>query len=68
VVLSRVLPDVVHVDRRAVEMHGGRTHVRVLGEDGRERLAPVVLGESNDESYVVREGVEPGARVILASD
>ena len=58
--LRSVLEDVVFVDRRAVEWRRGRPFVRVLGGDGSVELSPVVLGESNESSCVIVEGVEPG--------
>lgn len=65
--MTRTIPDVVCVDKRAVVRRGGRTFVRAV--DGRGvRLVPVALGESNDDACVVRSGLEPGARVAFSDD
>jgi HlyD family secretion protein len=39
--------------------------VFTVGADGRARLAPLEIGEMNDEMAVVRRGLRPGMRVIL---
>ncbi|MHC4506035.1 MAG: efflux RND transporter periplasmic adaptor subunit [Planctomycetota bacterium] len=66
VVLSRTLPEALQVDRRAILRRGGKPFVRVIREGGRVELVPVVLGDANETSYVVKRGPEPGTPVAYA--
>ena len=66
VVLSRTLPDAVQVDRRAILRRGGKSFVRVVRDDGRVELVPVVLGDANETSYVVKRGPKAGTPVAYA--
>jgi len=66
VVLSRTLPDAVQVDRRAILRRGGKSFVRAIRDDGRVELVPVVLGDANETSYVVKRGPEPDTPVAYA--
>jgi len=66
--MEHVIPDAIHVDRRAVLRRGGRSYARVVAAEETVRLVPVVLGESNEKAFVVRSGLEPGTRVAFAND
>ena len=66
--MEHVIPDATYVDRRAVLRRGGRSYARLITEDGAVRLVPVVLGESNEDAFVVKSGLEPGTRVAFADD
>ena len=65
VLLRRVLPDAVQVDRRAILRRGGKPFARVVRDDGRVELVPVALGDANETAYVVKRGLEPGTRVAF---
>lgn len=53
------------IPERAVELLQGQSLVRVIDDQGRVAVRRVGLGRLVDHEYIVNEGLDPGARVIV---
>jgi membrane fusion protein (multidrug efflux system) len=53
------------IPQRAVQELQGQHQVWVVGDDGAVELRNVVMGRRVDQMWVVREGLEPGERVVV---
>jgi membrane fusion protein (multidrug efflux system) len=65
----RAATEVVHnallVPQRAVNDLQGKSLVRVVGDDNKVSLKTVTLGGRSGNRWIVRQGLDPGARVIV---
>lgn len=59
------LEDALLLPRRAVAWGPGGPCCRVAGRGASSREVPVVLGAANDTDVQVRDGLQPGARVVV---
>jgi membrane fusion protein (multidrug efflux system) len=53
------------IPQRAVQELQGQHQVWVVGDDGTVELRNVMMGRRVDRMWVVREGLEPGERVVV---
>jgi membrane fusion protein (multidrug efflux system) len=65
----RAATEVVHnallVPQRAVNDVQGKSQVRVVGADNKVSLKTVTLGGRAGNRWIIRDGLDPGARVIV---
>lgn len=59
------LEGVVSVPLGAIQRSSRGTFVHALDADNRTKAQLVTLGPSNDQRVVIRDGLEPGARVVI---
>jgi RND family efflux transporter MFP subunit len=64
---TTVQRDALLVPQRAVTELQGQAQVRVVGPDDKVQLKTVTLGPQAGGRWIVKRGLEPGARVILDS-
>ena len=65
-ILVEKLSDVVQVPVQAVFEHGGR-HYCVLPDGKGWRSREVQIGSTNDKFVVIRDGLQPGEKVVLGA-
>jgi membrane fusion protein (multidrug efflux system) len=64
---TRVLQGALLVPARAVNDLQGGAFVRLAADDGKVHIRRVTLGPRSDNRWIVQNGLEPGARVIVDS-
>lgn len=58
--------DAIAVPQQAIQRtNDGKSEVWVVGEDGKVMLQPVEVGPVVDNQWVIRDGLKPGARVVV---
>jgi membrane fusion protein, multidrug efflux system len=62
---TQVVRNALLVPQRAVSELQGQTQVRIVGPDDKVKLTTVVLGGRSGSRWIVTQGLEPGARVIV---
>jgi RND family efflux transporter MFP subunit len=62
---TQVVHDALLVPQRAVNDLQGKSQVRVVGPDNKVTLKTVTLGGRAGNRWIVRQGLAPGARVIV---
>jgi membrane fusion protein (multidrug efflux system) len=62
---TAVVRDALLVPQRAVTELQGLSQLRVVGPDNKVQVKTVVLREATGDRWIVKSGLEPGARVIV---
>jgi multidrug efflux system membrane fusion protein len=60
------IPGAVLVPAAATQLSGNGEFVYVVKDDGTAEMRPVVLGQRQDDLVVLKEGVKPGEKVVVA--
>jgi len=64
-VMAGTLPDGVLIPQRAVKVTQQGSSVLVVGEKNVVEARPVKVGDLQGDSWVIREGLKPGERIIV---
>jgi len=62
---TTVARDALLVPQRAVRELQGMSQVPVVGADNKVEVKTVTLGQQSGDRWIVAEGLEPGARVVV---